>query len=66
MSEEELLAKIQELRRIIEELEDENGALWEMLDEIEKSDKAAWEAFQSSEADIFVDLAGKLGNTGEA
>ena len=49
-----------------EELEDENGALWEMLDEIEKSDKAAWEAFQSSEADIFVDLAGKLGNTGEA
>ena len=66
MREEELLAKIEELRQIIEELEEENAALWEMLDEIEKSDKAAWEAFQSSEVDIFVDLADRLGNTGEA
>ena len=66
MREEELLAKIEELRRIVEELEEENAALWEMLDEIEKSDKAAWEAFQSSEADIFVELADRLGNTGEA
>jgi predicted nuclease with TOPRIM domain len=65
MREEELLAKIEELRRIIEELEEENAALWEMLDEIEKSDKAAWEAFQSSEADIFVDLADKLGLSGK-
>jgi predicted ribosome quality control (RQC) complex YloA/Tae2 family protein len=44
MREEELLAKIEELRRIIEELEEENAALWEMLDEIEKSDKAASKA----------------------
>jgi predicted nuclease with TOPRIM domain len=66
MREEELLAKIEELKQLIEELEEENAILWEMLDEIERSDKAAWELFQTQEADIFVNLATKLGNTGEA